>query len=115
MTGARLRLGADGEAAVARWYEAQGYAVVARNWRCPQGELDLIVRRDRTLVFCEVKTRSSNRFGTPALAVGPEKQRRVRRVAGRFLATERLPRFTDLRFDVAAVVGTDVEVYEAAF
>jgi putative endonuclease len=110
-----LALGADGEALAARWYEAQGYSVVVRNWRCPLGELDLVVRRDRTLVFCEVKTRSSLRFGTPALAVGVEKQRRLRRLAGQFLSDRRPPGITDLRFDVAAIVGTDVEVYEAAF
>lgn len=117
MTGARLRLGADGEALAARWYEAQGYRVVLRNWRCSLGELDLVVRRGPVLVFCEVKTRTSHRYGTPALAVGVDKQRRLRRLAGQLLADRPALRkeITDLRFDVAAIVGTDVEVYEAAF
>lgn len=117
MTQARRRLGAEGEALAARWYEARGYAVVARNWRCPAGELDLVLRRGSTLVVCEVKTRTSTRFGSPALAVGRDKQRRLRRLAGQLLADRPDLRAggRDLRFDVAAVVGTDVEVYEAAF
>ena len=62
MTQARRALGASGEQATADWYAANGYEVVARNWRCRDGELDLIVRRGRAFVFCEVKTRSSTMF-----------------------------------------------------
>ena len=58
----RRRLGIAGEDAVARWYEAAAYEVLDRNWRCRDGELDLVVRRDATLVFCEVKTRASTRL-----------------------------------------------------
>src|SRR5205809_259246 len=54
-----------GEDAVAAWYESQGYQIVARNWRCREGELDLIVRDGRTFVFCEVKARTSTVFGAP--------------------------------------------------
>lgn len=115
MTEARLRLGAQGEALAASWYEAQGYAVVARNWRSGRGELDLVLRRGPLLVFCEVKTRSTLAFGSPALAVGREKQAQLRRLAGAFLATHPQRGVRDRRFDVAAVVGTDVTVYEAAF
>lgn len=115
MTQARLRLGGRGESLAARWYEDRGYRVLARNWRCPTGELDLVVRRDHVVAFCEVKTRTSNRFGSPALAVGVDKQRRLRRLAAQFLAAHGAPGATDLRFDVAAVVGTEVEMIEAAF
>ncbi|MBV8236318.1 MAG: YraN family protein, partial [Acidimicrobiia bacterium] len=62
MTRARRALGASGEQAAADWYVTNGYEIVARNWRCRDGELDLIVRRGRTFVFCEVKTRTSTAF-----------------------------------------------------
>ncbi|MFP3900882.1 MAG: YraN family protein [Acidimicrobiia bacterium] len=114
----RQGLGARGEELAAEWYLARGYEVVARNWRCPEGEIDLVVRRAGELVFCEVKTRSSDRFGVPAAAVTPVKQRRLRVLAARFLASEAGRRDrarTDLRFDVAAVTRGRVEVIEAAF
>jgi putative endonuclease len=59
-------LGQAGEHAAAEWYEARGYEVVARNWRCRDGELDLIVRQGRTIAFCEVKARGGGAFGLPA-------------------------------------------------
>ena len=131
-SGHRQRLGARGEQLAADWYTAQGYQVVARNWRCREGELDLVVARDGELVFCEVKTRSSDRFGTPAEAVTPAKQRRLRVLAARFLAAGAGTGGAGVggadargaggpgagrgvRFDVAAVSRGRVEVIEAAF
>lgn len=115
----RRRLGTAGEDAVARWYQAAGYAVLDRNWRCRDGELDLVVIRADTLVFCEVKTRASARFGAPFEAVTPTKQRRLRNLALRWLAEHRTHRRT-LRFDVASVTRTAtddlaVDVLEGAF
>ena len=78
MSRSRVRLGASGEDQVAAWYEARGYRVLARNWRCREGEVDLICVQGRRLVFCEVKTRSSAAFGHPAESVTPVKQRRIR-------------------------------------
>jgi putative endonuclease len=110
----RRALGADGEARAAAWYEGHGYEVVARNWRCREGELDLVVRRGRALVFVEVKTRTTDRYGTPAAAVTPAKQQRLRRLAMRFLqASEARP--ASLRFDVVAILAGRLEVIEAAF
>lgn len=63
-----------------------GWQVVARNWRCSQGELDVIADEDGLLVFCEVKTRRSTRFGTPLEAVDQQKARRLRRLAWAWLA-----------------------------
>jgi putative endonuclease len=114
----RQRLGARGEQLAAQWYLARGYDVVARNWRCREGELDLVVSRDGELVFCEVKTRSSDRFGVPAEAVTVAKQRRLRVLAARFLADQAdagTVRRRGIRFDVASVMGGRVEVIEAAF
>ena len=85
MTRARLRLGAAGEDLAAAWYEANGYRILARNWRCREGEIDLVCLRDRVVVICEVKTRSSDAFGHPAEAVTPAKQQRLRVLAGRWL------------------------------
>jgi putative endonuclease len=115
----RRALGADGEAAVARWYEQAGYEVLDRNWRVREGELDLVLRRDRTIVFCEVKTRRGTGFGFPAEAVTYAKQRRLRGLALRWLETRGI-RAKSLRFDVASVlVRRDappaIEVIEAAF
>jgi putative endonuclease len=119
--GAHVRLGASGEQAATAWYLSRGYTVVAHNWRCPDGELDLILSRPGELVFCEVKTRTSDRFGLPAEAVTPGKQRRLRALAARFLASGAGPplapgaRPRTLRFDVACVLAGEVSVIEAAF
>jgi putative endonuclease len=91
---------------------------VARNWRCRDGEIDLVVRRDGVLAFCEVKARSGTGFGLPAEAVTPAKQARIRRLAARWLGEQgpRLGRRPGvIRFDVAAVLGDELEVFEEAF
>jgi putative endonuclease len=107
-----------GEDRAARWYEAHGYEVLDRNWRCRQGELDLVVRSDRVVVFCEVKARNSNRFGAPFEAVTPSKQARLRRLAATWLR-DRGPQLgrrpAELRFDVVSIFGPHVEVLESAF
>ena len=114
----RGALGRDGEETAAAWYEDHGYEVLERNWRRREGEVDLIARKGRTVVFCEVKTRSSDAFGTGAEAVLPAKQRRIRRLASRWLA-ELTPAagraLVDLRFDVVSITGGDVDVLEDAF
>jgi putative endonuclease len=107
-------LGIQGEDAVAAWYEAQGYDVVARNWRCREGELDLIVRDRRTFVFCEVKSRTSTVFGAPVEAVTSQKQARLRRLAARWLDESPI-RAREIRFDVASVLNGAVEVLQGAF
>ncbi len=103
-----------GEEAAAKWYIDQGYRILARNWRCRDGELDLIALQGTTVVFCEVKTRSSNAFGSPFEAVTLAKQRRIRRLAMAWL-NESNTRADDLRFDVAGVMDGGVEVITAAF
>jgi putative endonuclease len=114
VTAARRALGAAGEAQAAAWYEGHGYAVLHRNWRCREGELDLVVRRGRELVFVEVKTRRTDRFGIPAEAVTREKQRRIHTLARRYLdATD--VRASSLRFDVVSILAGRLEVIQAAF
>jgi len=117
---ARRMLGDAGEQAVAEWYGRAGYSVLDRNWRCRDGELDLVAARAGVVVFCEVKTRRSTAFGAPAEAVTATKQRRLRALAARWLAAHPDTRARDLRFDVAAVLAPRggppvIEVIEAAF
>jgi len=115
----RRALGAAGEEAATKWYRTAGYRILDRNWRCRDGEIDLVAALPGVIVFCEVKTRSTDRFGVPVEAVTPAKQQRLRRLASRWLLAHE-SRAPDLRFDVASVTrGADghpvVEVVEAAF
>lgn len=118
MTDRRRVVGASGEEAVARWYEARGYDVVDRNWRVHSGEIDIVATGRGTLVFCEVKTRRSDAFGSPFEAVTTRKQQRLRSLAREWLSAHDV-RAGAVRFDVAAVVpsarGWVVDVLEAAF
>lgn len=109
-----IALGAHGEKLAARWYQQAGYEVVARNWRCGLGEIDLLVRRGDVLVIAEVKTRASDRFGVPAYAVNYAKQKKLRALAQTWLASND-EYFAEVRFDVVSVIGRDVEVIQAAF
>ncbi|MFZ4515448.1 MAG: YraN family protein [Acidimicrobiia bacterium] len=115
----RQALGQLGEALVADAYQQQGYLLVERNWRHRDGELDLIISRDGTMVFCEVKTRTSHAFGSPADAVTREKRERIRALAAAWLREHR-GIAKELRFDVAAVTmregaETEIEIIEGAF
>ena len=96
-------LGALGERIAAAFLTDAGLRVLDRNWRCRDGELDIIAREGDALVFCEVKTRRGLGFGHPVEAVTPLKQRRLRTLAQRWLAAhdEHAP---DLRFDVVGVL-----------
>ena len=113
MTATQAR-GRWGEREVAHWYERRGGIVVDRNWRCSIGELDLVVRLGTTLVFCEVKARADDAFGGGLAAVGPTKQRRLRQLAMAWLDVHDA-HGVELRFDVAAVTGTVIDVVEGAF
>lgn len=114
----RLARGRAGEDAALRVYERRGYAVVARNWRCGIGELDLVLIRRGTLVVCEVKTRSGAAFGGGYEAVTWSKRRKLRALAEAFLR-DAGARVAALRFDVASVWlgpgAPDVEIFEDAF
>jgi putative endonuclease len=103
----RRRIGRRGEEVVADWYRARDFEVVDRNWRCSGGELDLVLvgAAGELVVFCEVKSRTSGAFGSPLEAVTKAKARRLRRLAGRWMAEARPPGLTprQLRLDVAVV------------
>ena len=89
--------------------EGLGFEMLERNWRCDEGELDLIARRGDLIVFCEVKTRRSRAWGEPFEAVHARKQARIRRLAGRWLAEHRT-RVRDVRFDVVSIVAHDSDI-----
>lgn len=114
---ARSRLGRFGESVTAQYYEAEGFVVLDRNWRCREGELDLVLGRGRLVVFCEVKTRRGSGYGTPAEAVTRDKQRKLRASALAWLQAHR-GRY-ETRFDVASVEVTggvgQVELITHAF
>lgn len=100
---------------MAEWYRRGGYAILDRNWRrTGLGEIDVVACRGDVLVICEVKTRSSDRFGSPAHAVTAAKQARLRRLAVAW-AREHQVSTRVIRFDVATVIGPRLEVIEGAF
>jgi putative endonuclease len=98
-------VGRFGEDLAARHLERAGLEVLDRNWRCASGELDIVAAEGDTVVFVEVKTRSSTGFGLPAEAVTPRKLARLRRLAVLWLA-ERPDdqRWPEVRFDVVSIV-----------
>jgi putative endonuclease len=98
----RMATGGYGEAYAARYLTRIGMVVLDRNWRCELGELDLVLRDGRVLVFCEVKTRASAAFGSPLESVTPAKVARLRRLAARWVAEHQV-RVSDVRLDVVGV------------
>lgn len=115
---ARIARGKWAENLATNWYEHHGYRVVARNWRCPRGELDVVAIRGHELVVCEVKARASVAFGTPAEAITSTKQLRLRRATAALLAelrADKSMKIDHVRFDVACVLGTQLEIIMDAF
>lgn len=90
------------------YLEHAGLKLVTRNYRCPQGEIDLVMNDHDTLVFVEVRYRRSNAFGTPAETVDRRKQARLQAAASHYLLTQRADRAC--RFDVIAVSGRDARI-----
>lgn len=100
----RKGYGDEGEEAAVRFLEGQGYRVLARNYSCRHGELDVVAERGDTLCFVEVRMRSTAVWGDPSHTVSFAKQRRVVKAALHYLLTQRL-RDRMIRFDVISVVG----------
>ncbi len=96
-------LGHRGERIAAAYLTDAGLLVLDRNWRCREGELDIVARDGDALVFCEVKTRRGVGFGHPVEAVTPAKRRRLRTLAQRWLAAHE-QHAPELRFDVVGVL-----------
>ncbi|MEV4346125.1 YraN family protein [Actinoplanes sp. NPDC049596] len=119
MTTQRRAVGAYGERVAAQHLMDLGYVILARNWRCADGELDLVLRDGDDLVICEVKTRLNSNFGPPAEAITPSKVRKIRRLARRWLDESGLSH-REIRFDVVEVLpqqrgATQIQHLRAAF
>jgi putative endonuclease len=97
-------LGRLGEDAAASHLAGLGWTIIERNWRCVEGELDIVAQDGSGLVVCEVKTRSGLDYGTPVEAVTPAKAARLRRLAARWLATHGIGP-TAVRIDVIGLVS----------
>ena len=101
-----------------RFLKKHGYRIIERNYICKMGEMDVIAREKDTLVFVEVKTRTSTAFGPPQLAVNPTKQMQLSKVALNFLKEKRLED-AKARFDVVAILlrpkGEEIELIKDAF
>ena len=111
-------LGKKGEEVALRFLKKNGYKIIEKNYVCKMGEMDIIAREKDTLVFVEVKTRTSMVFGPPQLAVNSTKQMQLSKVALYFLKEKRLEE-VKARFDVVAVLlrprGDEIELIKDAF
>ncbi len=108
MTEARLSLGRWGEEQASAYLKRKGFKIIEHNLRTPVGEIDIIARYGKVLVFVEVKTRRSLAYGSPQEAVGPTKQRQILRAAQWYLADIGAP-CTLSRFDVVAILAGKTE------
>ena len=99
---AKDALGQAGEQAAAEYLTRHGLRILTRNWRCSEGELDIVAAEGDALVVCEVKTRSSTRYGTPLEAITRQKQRRLRKLAVLWLIAHGVL-FDEVRIDAVGV------------
>lgn len=111
----KREIGSCYETMAAVCLQEKGYCVVERNYRCRQGEVDLICRDGEYLVFVEVKYRSGGRLGEPLEAVDARKQKRIRNAAVYYMFSHQIPEDCPCRFDVVGILGDRVEVVQDAF
>jgi putative endonuclease len=95
-------LGRQGEQTAVEYLKSAGFRILDRNWRCAEGELDIVAAQGRSLVVCEVKTRSGNRYGSPLEAISRDKRRRLRRLAVSWLVAHGVL-FDKVRVDVIGI------------
>jgi len=107
--------GSKYESMAVDFLEKKGYRILEKNYRCKQGEIDIIAQDGRYLVFIEVKYRSTMAHGSAATAVFYKKQQNISRVAAFYLLRHQLSEETPCRFDVVAIDGDNVQHYENAF
>jgi putative endonuclease len=114
----KKELGKKGEEVALRFLKRRGYRIVEKNYVCKMGEMDIIAKEKDTLVFIEVKTRTSTMFGPPQLAVNSSKQRQLSKVALNYLKEKHLED-VKARFDVVAILlrqkGEEIELIKDAF
>lgn len=106
MVNVRQLLGRRGEQSAAKFLREKGYSILKQNYRCHHGEIDIIAKEGDTIVFVEVKTRSSKAFGGPAAAVNYRKQQQISKAAFTYLEEQQL-NDVDSRFDVISILAED--------
>lgn len=111
----KKEIGANGEKNVARYLKKRKYKIIKTNYRTPFGEADIVAVQKNLLVFVEVKTRSSIVHGTPAEAVDYVKRERYFKIAEYFVAADQSYSSCFIRFDVAEVLGDEINYIENAF
>ena len=110
-------LGREGEDRAAKFLAKKGYKIIERNYSTRSGEIDLVALHNGEVVFVEVKTRTSDAYGAPELAVTPQKQRRMIKAALGYIKYKKLHQ-VPCRFDVVAITttaGQEVELIQNAF
>ncbi len=118
MTDRKQKIGKKGESIAVRYLKKQGYRIVEQNYRSKVGEIDIIAREKKSLVFVEVKTRSSRSFGSPKWAITPKKQKAISMAALYYL---KMTNQNDInaRFDVVSILlqgeDTHIELVRNAF
>ena len=110
----RREIGVAGEEQVAEYLRADGWEILARNYRSAGKEIDIVARRGGVVAFVEVKKRNQERWGKGAEAVDFRKRRRIARTAARYLAENALVD-VNARFDVASIDGGSLDYIENAF
>ncbi|MCH5265661.1 MAG: YraN family protein [Lachnospiraceae bacterium] len=111
----RRKTGWEREEQAAAYLAGQGYEILARNYRCPSAELDIVAREREYLCFVEVKYRHSNRFGGIEGTISHEKIRRICKGARFYLAEKSISPDTPVRFDVVFIVGETFSLLKNAF
>ena len=109
------RQGNKAEDQAAKYLQNKGYKILARNFSCKMGEIDIIAEdKQNTIIFVEVKQRKTNLFGGGLAAVNKAKQRRITLTAAEYIKKTQVKYFA-LRFDIITITGNDLEHYENAF
>lgn len=111
----KRKLGAQVEQLVSEYLNLHGFTIIEMNYRCKQGEIDIVAKDQEYYVFIEVKYRNNKKYGTPQEAVGIAKQKRISKAAQYYLYSHGLDEATPVRFDVAAVLENKIMYYKNAF
>jgi putative endonuclease len=114
----RIRTGKKGEDIAVTYLKSAGYRIIERNYKCLFGEIDIVAKDGNTVVFVEVKSRKSEEFGDPQVAVGLEKQKKISKISLNYLEEKKIYP-CNARFDVVAIKmlpsGNKVELIQNAF
>ena len=118
MTNTRIDIGKRGETLAISFLKKNGYRIIESNFRCRYGEIDIVAQDGKTVAFIEVKTKTSNRFGSPTQAVDSRKQRQVSKTALAYISQKRLTKYS-ARFDVVGInikgSNSEIELIKNAF